>query len=60
MKRSVDRMYYLSRDEVRDAIWYWLKENDVPVPESSNTLNFVGDDIIPSAFTLNFTEDIKD
>lgn len=38
MKRIVNREYLLTRDEVRDAIYEWLRAKDIPVPDSSDLL----------------------
>jgi mRNA-degrading endonuclease YafQ of YafQ-DinJ toxin-antitoxin module len=40
MKHSVQRQYILSQDEVKCAIYDYLKKMDKPIPENFNKLEY--------------------
>ncbi len=39
MMQKIDREYVLTIDEVKDALWTYLKAKDRPVPDRPNGLN---------------------
>jgi hypothetical protein len=58
MKRTVHRTYHITRDEVRDAIYEWLRAKDIPVPDSSDLLMFTDADEVQSEVELTFRDEI--
>lgn len=58
MKRVVDRRYLLTREEVLDAIYEYLRAKDVPVPDSSNLLMLMNADELAPVVELTYRDEI--
>lgn len=59
MKRLVDRKYILSSDEIREAVWAWLKSKDIPTPQKPDMLYVSSDDLMPSSVTYCYADEIN-
>lgn len=41
MERRLDRKFTLNRDDMRRALWAYLKSNDIPVPIDHDEMQIV-------------------
>lgn len=57
MERQIDRKLTLSGDEVKAAVWHYLKTQlDQPVPESPDGLTMIGADPAIGKLQVTWTE----